>query len=205
MKTAYVPSAATLHEAAGRIGVLPSAIKPVDPSFSLSGPAFPLRCPAGDNRQLHEAVYAAAPGDILVADVGDSAEEFGYWGEILSVAARQRRLGGLVIHGCVRDRGRLAHVGFPVFATGLCIRGTVKQLTGGAIGAPVQLGDVVVNHGDLTVGDLDGVVVIPAADAERVLAAANERDEAEAEMLRRLEAGERTLELLNLAADDIRG
>lgn len=191
------PSSATLHEAAGRIGALPSVIKPVDASFRVSGPAFPVRCPAGDNRQLHLAVYEAAPGAVLVVDVG-AGIDFGYWGEVLSVAARQRRLGGLVIHGCVRDRDQLAAVGFPVFAAGLCIRGTVKDRPGGATGEPVRLGDVLVTRADLVVGDSDGVVVIPAADADRVLAAAVARDAAEAEMMRRLHAGERTLELLKL-------
>lgn len=192
-----VPSSATLHEAGGRIGVLPSVIKPVEASFRVAGPAYPVRCPAGDNRQLHLAVYDADPCDVLVVDVGDGID-FGYWGEVLSVAAKQRRLGGLVIHGCVRDRDQLAAVGFPVFSAGLCIRGTVKDRPGGAIGEPIRLDDVLVTRGDLVVGDCDGVVVIPAVDAERVIRAGFDRDDAEAEMMRRLEAGERTLELLNL-------
>ena len=69
-------SAATLHEAAGRTGALPSAIKPVSPTFRVWGPAFPVRCPPGDNLWIHRAIYAAEPGDVLVVDVG-GGHEFG--------------------------------------------------------------------------------------------------------------------------------
>jgi len=60
-----------------------------------------------------------------VADAGEG-REYGYWGEILSVAAQARGLGGLVINAGVRDRTALAAVGFPVFAERVCIQGTVK-------------------------------------------------------------------------------
>jgi 4-hydroxy-4-methyl-2-oxoglutarate aldolase len=195
-------SSATLHEAAGRTGALPAQIKPVHGSFRVSGPAYPVRCAPGDNLWLHRAIYAAAPLDVLVVDVGDG-REFGYWGEILSCAAVCRGLGGLVINGCVRDGDRLLDIGFPVFAAGLCIQGTVKDpASDGTLAQPVALGPVTVHERDLVVGDGDGVVVLPAADASRILAAASQRDREELEMMRRLRQGETTIDLLGLRDTD---
>jgi len=191
-------SSATVHEAAHGQGALPSMIKPVHPDFSLEGPAFTVRCCSGDNLWIHRAVAAAAPGDILVVDVGHDPES-GYWGEILSRAARSRRLGGLVINGSVRDLRELAAVGFPVFALGVCIRGTTKRETdSGGVGVTLHIGDVTIEPGDFVLGDLDGVVTVPAGDVGAVLAAARERVAAEEEMMRRIANGESTLTILGL-------
>ncbi|WP_322723511.1 RraA family protein [Streptomyces spongiae] len=188
-------SAATLHEAAGRIGALPSSIGPAFAGARIAGPAFPVASPPGDNLWIHRAVYAAEPGDVLVVDVGGGTE-FGYWGEILSTAALARGLAGLVINGGVRDRDALAELGLPVFSAGLCIRGTGKDLDGaGSLGTSVRIGEVFVDRGDLVAGDADGVVVVPQADTQAVLKTAAEREDKEAELMRRIRAGERTLDL----------
>ncbi|BBC30916.1 hypothetical protein SGFS_022100 [Streptomyces graminofaciens] len=188
-------SSATLHEAAGRTGALPSVIGPAFAAARVAGPAFPVASPPGDNLWIHRAVYSAEPGDVLVVDVGGGTE-FGYWGEILSTAALARGLAGLVINGGVRDRDALTELGLPVFSAGLCIRGTGKDFDGtGSLGTPVRVGEVFVGRGDLVVGDADGVVVIPQADIEAVLKAAAERETKEAALMRRIRAGERTLDL----------
>ena len=189
--------AATLHEAAGRIGVMPSAIKPVAPGMRLCGPAVTVQSPGGDNLWLHRAIYLAQPGDVLVVHVSDQ-HDFGYWGEIMSAAAHARQLGGLVIDGCVRDGAVLADFGLPVFARGLCIRGTGKDFGArGWINFPVLFGDLCVNAGDLVVGDTDGVVVLPRERAEALVEAAEAREAKEAAIVERIRAGERTLEVYN--------
>lgn len=189
--------AATLHEAAGRIGVMPSAIKPVAPSFRVCGPAVTVDSPGGDNLWLHRAIYVAQPSDVLVVRVSD-AHEWGYWGEIMSVAAQARGLGGLVIDGCVRDGAILEQFGFPVFARGLCIRGTGKDFGArGWINHPTLFGNLAVSPGDLVVGDTDGVVVLPRDSAAELVQAAEQREDKEAAILERLRAGERTLEAYN--------
>jgi 4-hydroxy-4-methyl-2-oxoglutarate aldolase len=194
-------SSATVHEAAGRIGALPSAIKPLDRAWHLVAPAFPVRLPPGDNLWLHRAVYAAKPGEVLVVDTGGGFE-YGYWGEILAEAALARGLAGLVIHGGVRDAQRLRELGWPVFAERVCIRGTVKDPAGdGALGKPINLGGVDVAEGDLVVADADGVVVVPAARAAAVSVRSHERDRAEAETIRRLRAGETTLAIYRLPGE----
>ena len=189
--------AATLHEAGGRIGVMPSAIKPVAPAMRLCGTAVTVHGPAGDNLWLHRAIYVARPGDVLVVHVS-GGHDWGYWGEIMSAAAHARGLAGLVIDGCVRDGAVLADFGLPVFARGLCIRGTGKDFGArGFINFPTLFDDLTVHPGDLVVGDTDGVVVVPRSRAAEVVAAAQAREAKEAGVIARLRAGERTLEIYN--------
>jgi 4-hydroxy-4-methyl-2-oxoglutarate aldolase len=184
---------ATLHEAAGKVGAFPHEIKPVAKSFRLSGPAVTVHSPGGDNLWLHRALYAAEPGDVLVVSVS-GAYSHGYWGEIMSTAAKHRGLAGLVIDGCVRDGVLLESIGFPVFARGLCIRGTGKDFDArGWINARTLFDDVTVMPGDLIVGDGDGVMCIPRIRADEVMRASRERQKAEALVLERLDAGETTL------------
>jgi 4-hydroxy-4-methyl-2-oxoglutarate aldolase len=191
---ARIPTA-TLHEAAGKAGALPHAIKPISSAFRVCGPALPVHSPGGDNLWLHRALYVAEPGDVLVVSVS-GVYEHGYWGEIMSTAARARRIGGLVIDGCVRDGSLLEAIGFPVFARGLCIRGTGKDFGArGWINAPTLFNDVTVMPGDLIAGDGDGVVCIPRARAGEVVQASREREEKESKILERLKAGETTLEI----------
>jgi 4-hydroxy-4-methyl-2-oxoglutarate aldolase len=134
---------------------------------------------------------------VLVVHVSD-AHDFGYWGEIMSCAARERGLAGLVIDGCVRDGAVLSDFGLPVFARGLCIRGTGKDYGArGWINHPTLFGDLVVNAGDLIVGDTDGVVSIPLNRAQEVVDAAHQRQAKEAAIIERLRSGERTLEVYN--------
>ncbi len=190
-EAATLPTA-TLHEAGGRIGALPGVIRPVHPAMGLCGPAVTVHSPAGDNLWIHRALYAAQPGDVLVVFASDGCD-WGYWGEILSTAAMARGLGGLVIDACVRDGVLLGSLGFPVFARGLNIRGTGKDFGArGWINAPIIIGDIVINPGDLVVGDGDGVVAIPRLQAGEVIAASKAR---EAAIMERLRAGETSLSI----------
>lgn len=187
--------AATLHEAAGRIGALPSAIKPVATDMKLAGPAFTVHVPTGDNLWIHRALYAAQPGDVLVVTTSYGVE-WGYWGDILNEAAIARKLGGLVIDGGVRDTAGLAAMPFPVFSHGVCIRGTIKGFDAQAwIRQPVLIGEVAVRQGDLIVGDRDGVVAIPADQVVETLAAGERREADEQAKIERIRAGERTIDI----------
>lgn len=185
---------ATLHEAAGRIGALPGAIKPVAPSMRVAGPAFTVEVPAGDNLAIHRAIYAARAGDVLVIATR-SGIEWGYWGEILNEAALARGLGGLVIDGGVRDTHVLADQPFPVFSNGVCIRGTLKGIAPSALARPVAIGDIVVRPGDMIVGDRDGVVALPPDAVAPAVEKGRQREAEEADKIARIRAGERTLEL----------
>jgi 4-hydroxy-4-methyl-2-oxoglutarate aldolase len=186
---------ATLHEAGGKIGALPSALKPVGPAMRACGPALTVHSPPGDNLWLHRALAVARPGDVLVVHTG-GAFEHGYWGEIMSTMAQARGLAGLVIDACVRDGALLEDIGFPVFARGLCIRGTGKDYGAiGWIGAPVLVGDVAVRAGDLVAADGDGVCVLPRERAAQVVAHSQQREADEAAILERLRTGESTMQV----------
>jgi 4-hydroxy-4-methyl-2-oxoglutarate aldolase len=191
-------STATVHEAMGRRGALPSAIKPVDPSMRVCGPAFTVDNPPMDNLVLHHAIYAAEPGDVLVVRVGDH-HEAGYWGEIMAVAAQARGLAGLVIDGGVRDSRELAAMAFPTFSRGLCIKGTTKH-GGGALNRPLAIGAVVVEPGDIVLGDADGVVIVPKAEGPDILENAIQRVAKEEDIKRQLRAGKTTMQIYGLKA-----
>ena len=195
LKLARELGSATLHEAAGRIGALPSAIKPLSPSMRLAGPAFTVHVPAFDNLWIHRAVYAAREGDILVISTSGGLEA-GYWGDILNEAAIAQNLGGIVIDGGVRDSAGLIRNSLPVFSNGVSIRGTVKGREAIAwLRQPIRIGEIVVKQDDLVMGDADGVVVIPARDVSRVIDAGRRRESDETEKIARIRAGERTIDL----------
>lgn len=195
VRAASAVPTATLHEAGGRIGVMPREIRPMAAAFRVCGPALTVHSPGGDNLWLHRALYVARPGDVLVVHAS-GAYDHGYWGEIMSAAAKARRLAGLVIDACVRDGAMLEAAGFPVFARGLCVRGTGKDFGAtGWLNHPVRIGDVTVNAGDLVVGDGDGVVVVPRERAADVVARSVQREADEAAILQQLQAGASTLDV----------
>ena len=188
-------AAATMHEATGKIGALPSYIKPVAKSMKICGRAFPVKGPSGCNLWLHRAIAKAEPGDVLIADIGDDPE-YGYWGDIMGTGSMARNLAGLVIDGCVRDAVELEEMGFPVFSAGLCIRGTAKKFDGeGSLADPITIGEITINHGDLVLGDDDGVAVIPADQVEASIQKAIDRENDEDAKKERLRGGETSMEI----------
>jgi 4-hydroxy-4-methyl-2-oxoglutarate aldolase len=191
-------ASATLFESNAKQGALPAAIKPLGPGWRICGPAVPVSTPPGDNYWIHRAVAQAAPGDVLVVATG-GAYDNGYWGEILSAAALARGLGGVVIDGPARDGVAVVATGVPVFARGLNIIGPSKDpRCAGAVGQRIRIGGVQVDPGDLVVGDDDGVVVIAADRVAAAVAAAQERERSEADVMSRLRAGETTLQIFGL-------
>jgi 4-hydroxy-4-methyl-2-oxoglutarate aldolase len=186
-------STATAHEVAGRIGALSAAIKPIAPSMRLCGPAYPVRLHPGDNLALHYAIYSAPRGSVLVVDAFDYLEA-GPFGEIMAVAAQVQGLAGLLTSGSVRDSKAIKNLGFPVFAKGVCIKGTHKYVPG-QHGTTVVIDGIVIEPGDIILGDSDGVMVVPQAVAEHVAHVSQERDAKELDLIRRIRAGERTLDI----------
>jgi 4-hydroxy-4-methyl-2-oxoglutarate aldolase len=151
----------------------------------------------GHNIWLHRALYVAQPGDVLVA-TADTDIEYGYWGDILAHAAVERGVTGLVIDGSVRDSTDLQSLGFPVFARGLCVRGTGKDATVGGFDVAIQLGAATVHPGDVIVGDSDGVVSIAADEVVDVVERAVQRERSEEKIRTRIAAGETTLDIYGL-------
>lgn len=198
IRTASKFSAATLFEASGIQCALPSPIKPLGPDRKVCGPAYTVLTSPGDNRKIHQAIYAAHPGDALVIATGGHWEA-GYLGEILVSAALERRLSGIVIDGCVRDGKELLQLPLSVFCRGLCVRGTTKdKALAGGLGQTIRIHDVSIHPGDLIVGDADGVVVLPHEMVPEVLSKAQARVKGEREIIKRIHGNERTVDIFGV-------
>jgi 4-hydroxy-4-methyl-2-oxoglutarate aldolase len=187
-------AATTVYEAAAQQGGMDHSIRSLVPGMTLCGTALTVRCQAADNLTLHAAIALAQPGDVIVADVG-ACLEAGHWGEIVTVAAQARGVAGVVINGGVRDVAPINRRRFPLFAPAISMKATVKA-TPGVINHPIVCGGITVNPGDLVLADDDGVVVVARERVEQVLAEARAREEREVAVMRRLEAGELTLDVL---------
>ncbi|MDR5759294.1 4-carboxy-4-hydroxy-2-oxoadipate aldolase/oxaloacetate decarboxylase [Caballeronia sp. LZ035] len=187
---------ATVYEAQGAHGALDSGIKPIHPSMCMAGPAVTVDTRPGDNLMLHYAMLKVKPGDVLVVDAKGFLEA-GPWGDVFTELALQKGLAGLVMHGAVRDARTIIDMGFPVFSRGLSIKGTGKNQPG-RVNVPVCIGDVAIQPGDIVVGDIDGVVIVPKHDVERVVQVSRAREEKESVFRQRIREGASTVELLGL-------
>jgi 4-hydroxy-4-methyl-2-oxoglutarate aldolase len=196
IETAKKIPSATLHEAFGKKGAVDRKIKPINTGIVACGSALTVSCAPGDNLGIHVAIALAQPGDILVVTTNGDPD-FGYWGEIMTVAAIEKGISGLVIDGCVRDSAQIRRLQFPVFAEGLCIKGTEKKSFDSINHARV-VGNVLINPGDLILGDDDGLVVISQDKVDDSLKAAISHEKKEKRIIEDLKNGKTTLELLGL-------
>jgi 4-hydroxy-4-methyl-2-oxoglutarate aldolase len=187
----------TLYEAFGLPCAIDPAIRAVWAGAAVAAPAFPVRCSPGDNLAIHLAVERAPRGCVLVVTTDDFIS--GYWGEVLTVAAEAAGIVGLVIDGGVRDVAAMARRRFPVFSRGVSVRGTIKA-SAPSVGQPILMTGVPIAAGDLVVADDDGVVVLPSARIDDILAAGEARSQKEVDFMARLARGETTVDLLGLSA-----
>lgn len=189
---------ATLHEAQKQTGAMGHDIKPIHPSMRLAGSALTVTARPGDNLIVHYAITKAEPGDVLVIDAQGYVEG-GLWGDLLTEAAIQAGVSGVVVDGAIRDSDAICELGFPVFARALSIKGTNKHQPG-AIGKDVICGGVLVRQGDIVFGDRDGVVVVRREELPVVLEAARRHHAAEEGIRKALRQGRTTVEIMNLSA-----
>ncbi len=179
--------AAILCDVAGRRGTMHARIRALHPDMTVCGPAFTVEVRPGDNLMFHVALAVARPGDVIVVD-GKADATCALFGDLMVTQAEAARLGGFVVDAASRDTTSLSAGTFPIFAAGTNPCGPTKGLAG-RLSIPVAVGGVSVSPGDLVVGDVDGVVVIPRADVEAVLAAAQKKVEAEEQRIREIEEG----------------
>ena len=143
-------------------------LRPFHRGGKLVGPAFTVKTRPGDNLLTHKAIDMAAPGDVILVDAGGALDQ-AIIGEIMSSLAAKRGIAGMIIDGAIRDVDAIAASPFPVYACGVTHRGPYKDGPG-EINVSVSIAGMTVNPGDIIVGDADGVVAIPQADAERIIA-----------------------------------
>ncbi len=170
----------TYSDVLTRDRVMDAGIRPLwDGMPRLCGPAYPVRCPAGDNLMLHAAIHRAPAGSVIVCAAGD--RDFAMSGGNVCAWAQHRGIAGFVVDGVIRDIGEVRARRFPVLGRGVIpIPG--GKAKAGVLNGPITCGGVTVAPGDVVIGDEEGVVVVPRDRAAEVLKAAQAKaakDEAE--------------------------
>jgi regulator of RNase E activity RraA len=169
----------SLSDALDRLGIAGQClnIKPLDHRFRLAGRACTiLYGPSGKpSGTVGDYIDGVAPGSVVVLDNG-GRENATVWGDILTWVAHKRGVAGTVIDGACRDTHLARELGYPVYSRSYSMRTGKDRVQVEAVNGPVNIGDARVAAGDILRGDADGVLVIPLAHEEAVLAAAEEID-----------------------------
>ena len=194
-------STTNLSDALDKIGIR-GAVIGIRPLFGLPkvvGSAVTIKITAaGMAKSKHhlgiEAIASAQKGDLIVIDNrGDTQNNC--WGEILTCAAKMKGVSGVIIDGAARDVDMCDEMGFPVFARGvvpITARGRIMQEDFNCL---IRLGDVQVRPGDILVGDINGIVVIPPEKLDGVLSEAEKIMEKEELMKKDILSGLDILEV----------
>lgn len=173
-----------MHRNIGTTGLLPYH-RPV--AGTLAGTAVTARSRGGDNLTYLRALEFCRPGDVLVVDAGGDLAN-AVVGGILSFYAAHIGVAGVVIDGAVRDVAEIRAREFPVYARGVTHRGPYKDGPG-EINVPVSVGGMVVNPGDIVVGDQDGLMAFARDEAELLIEKARAHLATEAETIRAMKEG----------------
>jgi 4-hydroxy-4-methyl-2-oxoglutarate aldolase len=189
---------ATVHEAAGRTGIIDLPLTQVVPGSRVAGPARIALCAPHDNTMAHAIIAHANPGDVLVLTSPDPAP-FAFIGELLATQAQKRGAAAFLVDAAVRDLDELAAIGLPVWARFVRAQGATKGELG-ELDVPVVVGGAEIRPGDLIVMDCDGAMVLPAGRSDEVLPLALERERHEAEMRERYAAGELSYDVQGIRA-----
>lgn len=153
----------------------------------MAGPALTVRVAAGDNLAIHQALDLVKPGDVIVVD-GDGDVSRALVGEIMMTIAQMRGAAGFVVDGAIRDLNAFMAADFPCFARAAIHRGPFKNGPGD-INTKVSIGGLIVEPGDIVVGDDDGVVAFPQTIAAELLKAVHAQEAREAAILRSIRDG----------------
>jgi 4-hydroxy-4-methyl-2-oxoglutarate aldolase len=187
---------ATVHEAAGRTGIVDIALTQVVAGSRIAGPARTALCAPGDNTMVHALIAHANQGDVLVLTSVEPAP-VALIGDLLATQAQVRGVAGILVDGAVRDLDELEQLGLPIWTRFVRAQGATKGEVG-ELDVPVVVGGAEIRPGDLVVLDCDGAVAVPRERIHEVLPLAVEREERERVMRERYAAGELSYDLQGL-------
>ena len=162
-------------------------LRPMHKGSVLAGPALTVKTRPGDNLMIHKAIQLATPGDVIVVDGGGDLTN-ALIGELMASSMLKAGVAGIVINGAIRDAGWIAAHDFPVYAAGVTHRGPYKDGPG-EINCTVALDGMVIEPGDLVLGDEDGLVCVPFALLDEVLRATQAKQTAEQVQMANILAG----------------
>jgi len=173
-----------MHRNIGTVGLRPYH-RPV--AQTMAGTAVTARSRGGDNLTYLRALEFCRPGDVLVIDCGGDLSN-AVVGGILSFYAAHIGVVGVVVDGAIRDVAEIREREFPVYARGVTHRGPYKDGPG-EINVPISVGGMVVNPGDIVVGDQDGLLAIPQDGIQQLIEKARAHLETEAQTIRAMKEG----------------
>ncbi len=171
-----------LSDVMGCTGAMDHQIKPVAKGMNVVGTAFTVSLRPGDNLFLHQAIYSAKEGDVLIVD-GKDHKGHAYLGELMAHSAKAVGIEGIVIDGLVRDKLALEELALPIYSKGFMPNGPYKDGPG-ELNLTISCGGVKVAPGDLVIADDDGVVIVPKEKAEHLLTLAEEKQAYEHQRLK---------------------
>lgn len=177
-----------ISDGLNKLYTMDCGIRQMFPSRKFAGPAVTVKVRSGDNFMLHKAISLVQPGDVLVVET-QGCNAYAVCGDLMVSCMDKLGVAGLVVDGTVRDIETLREIGMPVFARGT-VCGAGDKEGPGEVNFPVACGGVVVNPGDLVVGDDNGVVVIPKDDIEEAIAGADKKLAAEAKRRKEIAEGQ---------------
>ena len=153
-----------IHRGTGSVGLQPHH-RPS--TATMAGTAVTVRTRGGDNLAVFRAIERCRPGDVLVIDAGGDLTN-AVIGGIMTAGMAMRGLAGVICDGAIRDVAEIREREFPVYARGVNHRGPYKNGPG-EVNVPVCVGGMVVNPGDIIVGDQDGLLAFPASEAAAII------------------------------------
>jgi regulator of RNase E activity RraA len=178
---------ANISDCMSRMAAGGARIRPMHLEGFLAGPAFTVKTRPGDNLLVHKALDMAQPGDVIVVDAGGELTN-SIIGEIMSSYAEARGIAGLVVNGAIRDHSSIRKSNYPIYAAGVSHRGPLRSGPG-EIGRAIALDGMVIEPGDLIVGDGDGIMCVPFDQTEEVFKAVSKKIEVETKALADIRAG----------------
>jgi RraA family protein len=178
---------ANVSDCMSRLTAGGARLRPMHGAGVLAGPALTVKTRPGDNLMLHKALDIAEPGDVVVCDGGGDLTN-SLIGELMVAHAIGRGIAGIVVNGAIRDAGAIRAGTLAVFAAGVSHRGPYKDGPG-EINVPVAIDGMVIEPGDLVLGDDDGILCVPYDQTEAVYAAAHAKHQAEERHISDIRAG----------------